>query len=64
MSPAPYTRRERIAVPARNIPLLAARLNVSVAYLIEFHLAHGGQIDDATGDLICWIAADKAEADA
>ena len=64
MSPAPYTRREGIAVPARYIPLLAARLNVSVAYLIEFRLAPGGQIDDATGDLICWVSAADAEADA
>ena len=40
-------------------------LPASGVELLDYHLAHGGRVNDRNGDWLCWpIVPDDAEADA
>ena len=42
-----------------------ANLPASGVELLDYHLAHGGRVDDRNGDWLCWpIVPNDAEADA
>ena len=65
MTAAPYPRRQLVVIPSRNISAPAARFRMTVAELLDYHLAHGGRVNDRNGDWLCWpIVPDDAEADA
>ena len=59
----PPLRPQLVVIPARDIPAFRRRYAPEMTFeeFIHFHISHGGAIDDATGDFLCWPLREDME---